>query len=102
MSGSRQYVERDGVPVKVDDLLAWGRELEKADRRVAADMLPDGVRVSTVFLGLDHGFGEGPPILYETMVFGGPSDGDCERYSTRAEALAGHAAVVARLKAPTP
>jgi hypothetical protein len=38
--------------------------------RVAADHLDDGqLWVSTVWLGLDHGFGSGPPLTFETMVF---------------------------------
>jgi hypothetical protein len=51
------------------------------------------MRVSTVFLGLDH-WG----MLYETMVFegDGSSDFECERYATRAEAIEGHKVVVAR------
>src|SRR5690606_4130876 len=32
------------------------------------------------------------------MVFGGPVDGECERYSTEAEAIDGHAAVVASVR----
>jgi hypothetical protein len=52
---------------------------------------PDGVEVSTVFLGLDHDLsGNGPPILWETMVFGGPLDGHTDRYTSLAAALAGH------------
>lgn len=50
--------------------------------------------ISTVFLALDHRhFDNGPPILFETMVF---VDGDagrdihCERYCTKAEAELGH------------
>lgn len=51
----------------------------------------DEVTVSTVFLGLDHRmFGEGPPILFETLVFGGPNDGRMERYCTWEEAERGH------------
>jgi hypothetical protein len=49
-----------------------------------------------VFLGIDHNFfGDGPPILFETMVFGGPMDQDQRRYSTWDEAEFGHAAIVA-------
>lgn len=48
------------------------------------------VQVSTVFLGLDHGYGEGPPILFETLVFGGPLDQSGDRYCTWEEAEAGH------------
>jgi hypothetical protein len=51
------------------------------------------VRVSTVFLGLDHGFGfatEHGPVLFETMVFGGRLDGHMERSRTREDALHTH------------
>lgn len=58
----------------------------------------DGGMVSTVFLGLDHGWGEGPPILFETMVFGGPLDQEMERYCTWDEAVAGHERWVQRVK----
>lgn len=63
--------------------------------------------VSTVFLSHDHRFfGDGPPILFETMVFDNSEGEDwpdryCERYCTRAEAEAGHARVVAALDAGT-
>jgi len=49
------------------------------------------VSVSTVFLGMDHSFGGGP-LLFETMIFGGKSDGYMDRYSTWQEAEAGHEA----------
>jgi hypothetical protein len=49
-------------------------------------------------LGLDHNFSEnGPPILYETMVFGGALDGEQDRYCTREEAVSGHALMVKRV-----
>lgn len=46
--------------------------------------------VSTVFLGIDHGFGRGEPILFETMIFGGEHNGYQERYCTWKEAEEGH------------
>lgn len=55
------------------------------------------VEVSTVFLGLDHAF-EGPPLLFETLVFGGELDGQMERYSTRQSAIAGHDQMVAKVR----
>lgn len=50
------------------------------------------VEVSTVFLGLDHRYcgDDGPPILFETMIFGDGRDDYQERYVTLAEAEAGH------------
>ncbi len=49
-----------------------------------------GSEVSTVFLGLDHSWGSGPPLVFETMIFGGPNDQYQERYATYEEAEAGH------------
>lgn len=54
--------------------------------------------VSTVFLGTDYRFsGVGPPIVWETMVFGGIDERQ-ERHSTKAEALAYHKSVVEDLR----
>lgn len=66
--------------------------------RIGSDHVGDAW-VSTVWLGIDHGFGYGAPILFETMVFGGEFDEWCLRYQTRAEALDGHRRVVAALQA---
>ncbi|MFZ1529012.1 MAG: hypothetical protein WAT19_09695 [Ferruginibacter sp.] len=47
--------------------------------------------VSTVYLGMDHSFGSGPPILWETMIFcDGENDQACERSRNRKEALQTH------------
>ena len=49
------------------------------------------VRISTVFVGIDLSFpGEGPPLLWETRIFGGEHDGFQEKYSTRKAAIIGH------------
>ena len=50
----------------------------------------DDLCVSTVFLGINHNWGEGPPILFETMIFGGEHDEDRWRYATWDEAIVGH------------
>jgi hypothetical protein len=61
------------------------------------------VCVSTVFLALDHRYygDSGPPIVFETMIFGGKHDQYQERYETYPEALEGHrkALKLARIKA---
>lgn len=95
-----QYVlDADGNPIEEWDYFAWGRWMEaNHDARVVAKTSIGSAEVSTVFLGLDHGFvREGPPILYETMVFGGRLDEECVRYATRAEAVAGHEAICERI-----
>lgn len=99
-----EYYDRDGKPLT---MMQWAQMLEKRGdenyKRVAETVLPDGKWVSTVWLGLDHQFGDGPPLIFETMVF--PSRGefgdlDCQRYSTEAEALAGHAQMVEKWSKP--
>jgi hypothetical protein len=91
----RWILDADGEPVQCESLLDWARWMQESpERRVVARETVNGAVVSTVFLGLDHQFGRGLPLLFETMVFGGPNDQNQERYSTRAEALAGHTRVV--------
>lgn len=71
-------------------------------RSVAKTEIEPGVRVSTVFLCIDHNFlGSGPPLLFETMIFGGPLDGYQDRYCTWDEAVAGHELAVKRARAGT-
>lgn len=56
--------------------------------------------VSTVWLGLDHAFSGGPPLIFETMVFDTTGNGklgeekDIQRYSTWEQAETGHNAMV--------
>jgi hypothetical protein len=53
------------------------------------------IHVSTVFLGIDHNFSDdGPPLLFETMIFGGEHDRHQTRCSTWEEAEAMHKAAL--------
>lgn len=96
----QQYIlDEAGNALACPDLLTWARWYETAERH-CADTLVGSTRISTVFLGIDHRFhGDGPPILWETMIFGGPCNEEMDRYSTRAEALAGHERMVDRVRA---
>ena len=89
------YILEGTTPIRCEDLQAWGRWLnENQDKkRVAKDDI-GAYWVSTVFLGLDHSFGDGPPVLFETMVFPHDSFSEeyCERCSTWEEALIQHQA----------
>ena len=89
------FYDRNGNPMSLQE---WSRT-SKNVRRVAHEELEGGVRVSTVWLGLDHSMDADPPIIFETMIFGGDFGQQDQRYSTEAEALAGHQRVVAALKA---
>jgi hypothetical protein len=98
------YYDRQGNPLTT---MEWARMVEKrADmtyKRVATTTLPDGKWVSTVWVGYNQQYGEGPPLIFETMVFRSEDDlseFDCDRYSTEAEAVEGHARMVAKWSAP--
>lgn len=92
------YYKLEGhTPVPIEDVLEWASGFDRTTRRVAQTMIGEA-RVSTVFLGLDHSYGEGPPILFETMVFGGPLDQEEERCSTWEEAEAMHEAMCRRVR----
>ena len=99
MGGLGQYVlDKAGNPKKCHDLFMWERSLSPAKRRVARTQR-DTFMVSTVFLGIDHGWGDGPPILFETMCFGGPLDQDQNRATTKEQAQVMHDDMVARCEA---
>lgn len=82
------------------DMREWCMLMENPGyKRVAFDQISKEVEVSTVWLGLDHQFvHEAPILIFETLVFGGKHDGDMMRYSTEAQAEAGHVKVVNALK----
>jgi hypothetical protein len=67
-------------------------------------MAGEPVKVSTVWLGLDHNWGglfpdlPHRPKIFETMIFGGTHHLECWRYTTEQEALAGHREAVTLLQ----
>lgn len=93
---SDKYILDGKTPVPAN-LRTWIRWFETADRHVAQDQIGD-VRISTVFLGLDHQFDDGPPLIFETMIFGGEHDQYQTRASTWDEAEAQHAEAVAKVR----
>jgi hypothetical protein len=99
-----QYIlDENGKPVRARGLLEWGRWLQEhdAERQLALDQI-GAARVSTIFLGLDS-FSifqrDQPhePVLWETMVFGGPYNLFQQRYTSKEEALKGHGRIVQML-----
>jgi hypothetical protein len=61
---------------------------------VAETWVTPDVRVSTVFLGLNLQDDEGPPMVFETMVFVHGLPTMQQRYSTWQDAEQGHQAIV--------
>ena len=98
---SDKFILDGQTPVECDDLMKWGQWIGSADRHVDKTIVGN-VKVSTVFLGLNHNYGEGAPILFETMIFGGEHDEYQERYSTWDEAVEGHKKAVTMVTLPEP
>ena len=96
----KSYILKDGQPVPEPDIIRWSQWYQTTtDRQLCNDVIAEGIRVSTVFLGLDHNWGAGPPVLWEIMVFGGPMNEECDRCSgNREQAEAMHARMVERVR----
>lgn len=84
-----QYILEGKTPVACNSVDTWGKWMQKTNRAVAKTAIGD-VLVSTVFLGLDHNFGGGAPLLFETMIFGGVHDQYQDRCSTWEQAEVMH------------
>lgn len=83
--------------IPCNDRVAWARWIENPKNRIIARDQVRGMCVSTAFLGVDHGLGS-KPRFFETMILGGPLDGQSWRYHTHKEARMGHAKVVEEVK----
>jgi hypothetical protein len=106
-------------PIDDDDLAfwwLWGKKL-LGWWQIADTRLPDGTRISTIFLGLDHSSGldwdwskcrtidDNPelpigyrPLVFETMIFGGDLDDYKARTVDCRLALANHEEAVRKAK----
>lgn len=113
MNKLKYYALIDRKVVAVHDLMQWARWFEAARKtdstRIGHDVVGD-VLISTIFLGLDHGFPPfdgAEPVLFESMVFmqrgewnsdEWNSDEIMQRYRTIEQAEAGHTALVEAFK----
>lgn len=97
------WILRDGQAVQVSmaEWLEWFATRE----RIIHQTHISSYLISTVFLGIDHGFGGGQPVLWETMIFYRPNTRslsplyhkawesdlpECLRYTSMEEARLGH------------
>lgn len=93
-SRPRYYRLNPDHSIEPVDMMTWAEAFELPTRIIARSKIK-GVQVSTVFLGLDHGFPpweDTPyrPVLFETMIFGGKIEYQV-RCCTWNEAVAQHA-----------
>lgn len=94
------YFDETGVPLPLPDaetFAAWD-EGDLTRRIVARTAIGSGVIVSTLCLGAER-LGDvdqvdGEPRLYETVIIGGPCDGQLWPPATSAEAQRDHAEAV--------
>lgn len=86
------YFDIDGNPITVAE---WGiLHLDQSYTRIGRQEFEGNIYVSTVWLGINHQWRDGPPIIFETMIFSKndlyPYGDEQMRYSTKAEAEKGH------------
>ena len=90
----------DGTPYTGtfnEQATAWAKDFEKKSRIIKQETLPNGIWVSTIWLGIDHSFGGEKPLIFESMAFktkDGGEELDIDRYSTIEEARVGHERIV--------
>jgi hypothetical protein len=91
------YFDRDGKPISQRE---WALHFgDLAYKHVAITAIGDDIEISTVWIGINHRFffDGGPPLIFETLVFGGPMDGYCWRWHNEDAARLGHEQVVERV-----
>ncbi len=95
---NKHYILRKNHKVKEVDMMVWAKFIENPADRIVKQENIGKIRISTVFLGLDHNFGEGEPLLFETMIFGGKHDQYQDRCSTWEQAVEMHKKALITLK----
>jgi hypothetical protein len=93
---SDYYFLNEDHTYKPCTLMEWANQTDilwKENKKHVADEEINGKRVSTVWLGRDHNYLGGCPLLFETMVFDkqlADSSIYMDRYTTWDEAVKGH------------
>ena len=97
--GGDRYYDREGRPI---GMMRWSELLGDEDYKILQQdvfvMAQEPVKVSTVWLGLNHNWTGGAPLIFETMIFGGTHDLMCWRASNEQDALEAHREAVTLLQ----
>ena len=83
------YFGWQGEPITRDE---WAT-MYMDERHIGETRIGD-VLISTVWTGFNMAV-FGPPLIFETMIFGGEHNEDCWRYGRERDAREGHALAVA-------
>lgn len=108
-----EWYDREGQPLNMTmvDLLLGTPGYKRVAHTEVTSASDEAIRyrISTVWLGLDHNFGEGEPLIFETMVFPGEGTGDDgwadtlrRRYPDEMAAKLGHEETVVLVAATVP
>lgn len=116
MNLKHYILDEKGDPKVEPDLLTWARWFETAPERIIKQTEVKGIKISSIFLGLDHNFGndENELILWETMAWDNNVEKEIEwfggkkktvhpdifqsRYSSKVSMLAEHDRLVENIK----
>lgn len=95
LKGLSTFYDRQGQSINFNQFI---RHFQDPNYQTLKQEIVGPYKVSTIWLGINHSFGEGPPTIFETMVFE-DGEGMCElRYETEAAANSGHDFIVSALK----
>jgi len=86
----KTYILENGVVTEEPDMNRWMIWCAKNESHVNLTKVAE-YTISTIFLGIDHNFSsEGPPVVFETMLFGENLNEKMVRTSTLKEAKQCH------------
>jgi hypothetical protein len=94
------YYDRAGSPITFEAFADLHSDPEYII--VAKKQFEGSIEVSTCWLGINHQFGAGEPLIFETMIFAGdryPYSEATERYPTLEQAEEGHRRTCADVEA---
>ncbi len=93
----RFYRLENRMPVRCT-LAEFAKSMQEDENRIVAQATINEMQVSAVFVGIDQNWGDGDPLLFETVVFGLPDDLQPRwSFSTWDEAMEIHNLLVATL-----
>lgn len=93
----KYILDEEGNPKIEHDIMKWAEWFETSNDRIVGRTDVGNLTVSTVFLGVNHGFETPLPVLWETLVFGGETYDFEARYTSLEDAKEGHAQMVDEL-----